>query len=212
MKIGILGTGMVGQTLAAKLAERGEDVLVGTRNPEKASAWAQGAGVKLGSYSEAAAHGQIVINATKGEATLESLRAAGEANLADKIVVDVANPLDFSHGMPPTLTVANNDSLGEQVQRAFPRAKVVKALNTLNAALMVNPGAVGGGDHTIFVCGNDAAAKGEVSRLLASWFGWRDIIDLGDITAARGSEALLLIWVRLMMTLGHANFQFKVVR
>ena len=114
--------------------------------------------------------------------------------------------------MPPTLWVSNTDSLGEQIQRAFPQTKVVKTLNTLNAGLMVNPGGLAGGDHTIFVSGNDAAAKAEVSRLLAEWFGWRDIIDLGDITTARGTESLLPVWVRLMMAFGHANFQFKIVR
>jgi len=212
MKIGILGSGMVGQTLAAKLAERGQDVMVSARSPEKVAAWAAGAGVRVGSVSDTAAHGEIVINATKGEASVDALRAAGEANLAGKILMDIANPLDFSHGMPPTLWVSNTDSLGEQIQRALPQTKVVKTLNTLNAVLMVNPGALAGGDHTIFVSGNDAAAKAEVSRLLAEWFGWRDIIDLGDITTARGTESLLPVWVRLMMAFGHANFQFKIVR
>jgi len=212
MKIGILGSGMVGQTLAAKLAERGGDVMVSARSAEKVAAWAAGAGVKVGSLSETASHGEIVINATKGEASVDALRAAGEANLAGKILIDIANPLDFSGGMPPTLWVSNTDSLGEQIQRAFPQTKVVKTLNTLNAGLMVNPGGLAGGDHTIFVSGNDAAAKAEVSRLLAQWFGWRDIIDLGDITTARGTESLLPVWVRLMMAFGHANFQFKIVR
>jgi predicted dinucleotide-binding enzyme len=212
MKIGIIGSGMVGQTLAAKLAEQGQDVIVSSRSPEKVAAWAASAEVKVGSLSETAAHGEIVINATKGEASVDALRAAGEANLAGKILMDIANPLDFSHGMPPTLWVSNTDSLGEQIQRAFPQTKVVKTLNTLNAGLMVNPGGLAGGDHTIFVSGNDAAAKAEVSRLLTEWFGWRDIIDLGDITTARGTESLLPVWVRLMMTFGHANFQFKIVR
>lgn len=212
MKIGILGSGMVGQTLATKLAEQGQDVMVGTRSPEKVAAWAADAGVRLGSLNDTASHGDLVINATKGEASLDALRAAGEANLAGKIVMDIANPLDFSRGMPPTLLVSNTDSLGEQIQQAFPQTRVVKALNTLNAGLMVNPAGLAGGDHTIFVSGNDAAAKAEVSRLLAEWFGWRDIIDLGDITTARGTESLLPVWVRLMMAFGHANFQFKIVR
>ena len=212
MKIGILGSGMVGKALAAKLTEQGHDVMVSSRSPEKVAAWAADAGVKVGSLSETAAHGEIMINATKGDASVDALRAAGEANLADKILMDIANPLDFSRGMPPTLWVSNTDSLGEQIQRAFPQVKVVKTLNTLNANLMVNPGGLGDGEHTIFVSGNDAAAKAEVSRLLAEWFGWRDIIDLGDITTARGTEELLPVWIRLMMMLGHANFQFKIVR
>jgi hypothetical protein len=212
MKIGIFGSGTAGQTLATKLAENGHDVMVGTRGSGQPRDWAQAAGVKLGSLSETAAHGDLVINATKGEASVDALRAAGEANLAGKILIDIANPLDFSHGMPPTLWVSNSDSLGEQIQRAFPQTKVVKTLNTLNAGLMVNPGALAGGAHTIFVSGNDPAAKAEVSRLLAEWFGWRDIIDLGDITTARGTESLLPVRVRLMMAFGHANFQCKIVR
>lgn len=213
MKISILGSGMVGQTIGVKLAALGHDVMVGTRSPEKLRDWAaQNPGVKVGSLRESAAHGEFVFNATNGGGSLDALRQAGEANLNGKILVDIANPLDFSRGMPPTLFVSNTDSLGEQIQRAFPDVKVVKSLNTLNASLMVEPDAVGGGDHTIFVSGNDPDAKAEVSRLLSAWFGWRDIIDLGDITTARGTESLLPVWIRLMMTFGHPNFQFKVVR
>jgi predicted dinucleotide-binding enzyme len=213
MKIGILGSGMVGQTIGAKLVGLGHDVVVGTRSPEKLREWsAQHAGVRIGSLAEAAAHGEIAFNATNGGGSLDALSQAGAANLDGKILVDIANPLDFSRGMPPTLFVSNDDSLGEQIQRAFPGVKVVKSLNTLNAYLMVNPGLVAGGDHTIFVSGNDADAKAEVIRRFGEWFGWRDIIDLGDITTARGTEALLPVWIRLMMAFGHANFQFKIVR
>jgi predicted dinucleotide-binding enzyme len=213
MKIGILGSGMVGQTIGAKLVGLGHDVVVGTRSPEKLREWsAQHAGVRIGSLAEAAAHGEIAFNATNGGGSLDALSQAGAANLDGKILVDIANPLDFSRGMPPTLFISNTDSLGEQIQQAFPGVKVVKSLNTLNAYLMVNPGLVGGGDHTIFVSGNDADAKAEVARLFGEWFGWRDIIDLGDITTARGTEALLPVWIRLMMAFGHANFQFKIVR
>jgi predicted dinucleotide-binding enzyme len=213
MKIGILGSGMVGQTIGAKLVELGHDVVVGTRSPEKLREWsAQHAGARIGSLAEAAAHGEIVFNATNGGGSLDALRQAGAANLDGKILVDIANPLDFSRGMPPTLFISNTDSLGEQIQQAFPGVKVVKSLNTLNAYLMVNPGLVAGGDHTIFVSGNDADAKAEVIRRFGEWFGWRDIIDLGDITTARGTEALLPVWIRLMMAFGHANFQFKIVR
>ena len=132
--------------------------------------------------------------------------------IAGKVLVDISNPLDFSKGFPPSLTVANTDSLGEQIQRAFPRVRVVKTLNTTTAALMVNPAAVGGGDHTMFVAGNDAAAKNEVKRFLGEWFGWRDVIDLGDLTNARGSELLLPIWTRLYAALGSPMFNFKIVR
>jgi predicted dinucleotide-binding enzyme len=212
MKIGIFGSGMVGKTIGAKLAELGHDVIVGSRSPEKLREWAASVGAKAGSYTETARFGQILFNATKGDSSVEVLRAAGEANLNGKILVDIAIPLDFSGGMPPALFVSNTDSLGEQIQRAFPGVKVVKSLNTMNAALMVDPRLVGGGDHTLFVSGNDAAAKAEVSRLLSEWFGWRDIIDLGDITTARGTESVLPLWIRLMMVFGHPSFQFKVVR
>jgi predicted dinucleotide-binding enzyme len=226
MRIGVLGTGLVGQTLAGKLAELGHDVFVGTRDPaatlERSGTdrygnppfkdWrAQHSKVAFGTLAEAAAHGEVIINATNGAATLDALDAAGGQNLAGRVVVDVANPLDFSKGMPPSLTVCNTDSLGEQIQRRFPAAKVVKTLNTVNASVMIAPRAVGGGDHTIFVSGNDAGAKKTVSDILRQ-FGWKDIVDLGDITTARGSEMLLPIWIRLWGVVGSPMFNFKIVR
>jgi predicted dinucleotide-binding enzyme len=153
----------------------------------------------------------MLINATAGEASLEVLKHAGDASLAAKVLLDIANPLDFSRRMPPTLTVSNTDSLGEQLQRAFPRAKVVKSLNTMNARLMVNPGAVAGGEHTVFLSGNDGAAKAVVADLLRG-FGWKDIVDLGDITTARGAEMFLPLWVRLMGAVQSPMFNVKVVR
>ena len=224
MKVGIVGSGVVGQTLGAKLVERGEDVVLGTRSPgdtEKKRGmgpplkdWLGRTGNKgrIATFAEAASHGEIVINATSGMGSLEALTLAGEKNLDGKILVDVANPLDFSHGMPPSLTVCNTDSLGEQIQRAFPAAKVVKTLNTMTASLMVDPAKVGGGDHDIFVSGNDADAKKRVAELLAHWFGWRSVIDLGDITTARGAEMILPIWVRLYGVLGTGMFNFKIMR
>ncbi len=213
MKLGILGSGRVGQTLAAKLAEVGQDVMVGTRSPAKLKEWlAQHPAVKAGTYDEAAAFGDMLFNVTPGHATLDVLRSLEPAHLDGKILIDVANPLDFSQGMPPRLFVVNTDSLGEQVQRAFPETRVVKALNTLTAALMVDPGSLAGGDHTLFLSGDDADAKARVAARFAEWFGWRDILDVGDITTARGTEALLLIWVRLMQKFGTGNFQFKIVR
>jgi predicted dinucleotide-binding enzyme len=224
MKIGILGSGVVGQTLGAKLIERGEDVVLGTRSPDKREGkrgmgaalddWLRSTGGKarIASFADAAAHGEIVINATNGAGSLDALTLAGARNLDGKILIDVANPLDFSRGMPPSLTVCNTDSLAEQIQRAFPNAKVVKTLNTTNAQVMVNPAQVGGGDHDLFVSGNDAAAKARVTELLKQWFGWRTVIDLGDITTARGAEMLLPIWVRLMGVLGTPFFNFKIVR
>jgi predicted dinucleotide-binding enzyme len=226
VKIGILGTGVVGQALAGKLAELGHDVMVGTRDvagtlahtepnaygmPSFSMWQKQNQGVKLGNFSDAAAHGEILFNATNGEASLDALRLAGESNLNGKILVDISNPLDFSKGLPPTLSICNTDSVGEQIQRSFPSVKVVKTLNTVTAALMVNPRLIAGGDHHLFVSGNDGAAKAQVSRLLGAWFGWENIIDLGDITTARGTEMYLPIWLRLWGALGTGLFNVKIV-
>jgi 8-hydroxy-5-deazaflavin:NADPH oxidoreductase len=226
MKIGILGTGAVGQTYADKLSGRGHAVMIGTRDVAETMArdkpdgfgnppfhvWReQHPGVAVGSFAEAARHGEIVIEALSGAAVLDVAGALAE-ELAGKILIDVSNALDFSKGFPPTLAVCNTDSLGEQLQRELPRTKVVKTLSTVNASVMVDPGSVGGGDHTAFVSGNDAAAKAEVTRAIREWFGWQDVIDLGDITTARGPEMLLPIWLRLMQSLGTAAFGFKIVR
>jgi 8-hydroxy-5-deazaflavin:NADPH oxidoreductase len=227
MKIAVLGTGMVGQTIAGKLAELGHEVIMGTRDAEKAKSrkgtdamgrpavgdWlSMHPEIKLATLSEAAAAGEIIVNATSGFGTLDALGHAGSENLRNKVLIDIANPLDFSKGMPPTLWVCNTDSLGEQIQKAFPEAKVVKALNTMNAYLMVNPSLVPG-DHSVFMSGNDAEAKKAVLGILAS-FGWKteNIIDLGDITTARGTEQMLPIWVRLMGVFGHPVFNFSIVK
>ena len=224
MKIGIIGSGVVGQTLGAKLVERGEDVVLGTRSPgsmddkrgfgQSLDDWLKTAGSKarVGTFADAAAHGEVVINATSGTVSLEALRLAGEQNLRGKILIDVSNPLDFSKGMPPTLTVCNTDSTGEQIQRAFPAAKVVKTLNTTNVQVMVDPASVAGGDHDLFVSGNDPEAKARVTELLRQWLGWRTVIDLGDITTSRGVEMLLPVWLRLWGALGSPLFNFKIAR
>jgi len=214
VRIGILGTGVVGQTIGGKLADLGHDVKLGSRTAtnEEAAKWVaqHGSHASQGTFADAASFGEIVFNCTSGMVSLEALHSAGAANLAGKVLVDVSNPLDFSHGMPPTLSVCNSDSIAEQIQRAFPDAKVVKTLNTTNAAVMVNPSVVPG-DHDIFVSGNDAGAKSQVSELLRS-FGWKTIIDLGDISSARGVEMLLPIWLRLMGTFKTATFNFHVAR
>ena len=214
VRIGILGTGVVGQTIGGKLADLGHDVKLGSRTAtnEKAAKWVaqHGSHASQGTFADAASFGEIVFNCTSGMVSLEALHSAGAANLAGKVLVDVSNPLDFSHGMPPTLSVCNSDSIAEQIQRAFPDAKVVKTLNTTNAAVMVNPSVVPG-DHYIFVSGNEAGAKSQVSELLRS-FGWKTIIDLGDISSARGVEMLLPIWLRLMGTFKTATFNFHVAR
>jgi len=216
MKHAVLGTGTVGQTIATKLVSRGHEVRMGARDAtnEKAAAWAKGAGPKAshGTFSDAAAFGEVIWNCTKGEGSLEALRAAGAANLRGKPLLDLSNPLDFSKGFPPTLSVCNHDSLAEQIQRAFPEAKVVKTLNTLTAALMVDPRKLGGGDHDVFVSSNDAGAKQVATAILEEDFGWQRILDLGDLTSARGTEAWLLLWTRLYGALGHANHNLKIVR
>jgi predicted dinucleotide-binding enzyme len=167
--------------------------------------------VKLGTFGEAAAHGEMVVNATAGAVSLEALEQAGEENLNGKVLIDISNPLDFSKGMPPTLSVSNTDSLGEQIQRTFPEARVVKTLHTMNAYLMVDPTQLAGADHTVFVCGDDLEAKAKVTELLQS-FSWTDVIDLGDITTARGTEMMLPIWLRLFGALQKPIFNFKIVR
>lgn len=215
MRIGVLGTGTVGQTLGGKLVELGHQVMMGSREAgnEKAVAWAEQAGGSAdeGSFADAAEFAEFVVNATAGTASMAALGQAGADNLNGKTLLDVANPLDFSQGMPPTLSVCNTDSLGEQIQRAFPEAKVVKALNTVNADVMIDP-AIVPGSHTIFVCGDDDAAKGQVLELLES-FGWPGdaILDLGAITAARGTEMYLALWLRLWGATGTGHLNVKVV-
>lgn len=218
MRIAVLGTGMVGRALAARLAELGHDVTMGTRDPEQtrargdeASTWlADHASVALATFADAAAAGDLVIHAGNGQTALEVLVQAGADNLAGKVLVDVANPLDFSAGFPPTLFVKDTDSLGEQVQRAFPSARVVKTLNTLNADLMVHPGQLPE-PTTVFLSGDDAAAKETVAGLLRS-FGHTDVLDLGDISTARGTEMYLPLWLRMMGAVGHATFNLRIVR
>jgi 8-hydroxy-5-deazaflavin:NADPH oxidoreductase len=226
MKIGVLGTGIVGQTLSVGLAARDHDVMIGTRDVQAAlartaseQAWVPAFGpwheenpdVKVGTFAEAAAHGEVVVNATAGGGSLDALSSAGAANLNGKILIDVANALDFSGGMPPTLSVANTDSLGEQIQRAFPDAKVVKTLNTVSALVMVAPAAVAGADHHVFVSGDDADAKAQVVGWLGEWFGWQNVIDLGGISSARGPEMYLTLWLGLMGSTGSPMFNMKLV-
>ena len=211
MHIAVLGTGSVGRTLAARLVELGHGVRLGTRDPSATRSrddWSEPAGVELTTFADATADADLAIHAGNGVAALDLLGAAGD--LTGKVLVDISNPLDFSAGFPPTLFVKDTDSLGEQVQRAFPEAKVVKSLNTLTASLMVEPKSLGE-SSTVFVSGEDAAAKATVVELLES-FGHDDVIDLGGIETARGTEMVLPIWLRLMGTLGTGHFNFKVVR
>ena len=226
MRVAVLGTGVVGKTIADRLAGLGHQVIVGTRDPEATlmveetdrmgnppmKRWLEEhPAIQLRTLPDAAAGAEMIVNATNGAGSVEALRSAGASNLAGKVLMDIANPLDFSRGMPPSLSVVNTDSLAEQIQREFPTALVVKTLNTTNASVMVQPETVHGGDHTMFLCGDDVGAKATVRTVLES-FGWTDIIDLADITAARGSEMILPIWLRLMGALNTAAFNFNVVR
>jgi predicted dinucleotide-binding enzyme len=220
MRIAVLGTGTVGATVGTKLLSLGHDVVMGSRTAdnEKAAAWvvsaarAGGGTATAAAYADAAARSDLVVNATAGTGSLDALRAAGAANLSGKVLLDLANPLDFSGGFPPLLTVCNTDSLGEQIQREFPAALVVKSLNTVTVAVMVEPHLVPG-EHSVFVSGEDANAKGEVRNLLLS-FGWPagSIIDLGGIVTARGAEMYLPLWLNLMGALGTPMFSIAVVR
>lgn len=216
MHVAVLGTGMVGRTLGTKLASLGHRVTMGSRRAgnEAAVAWAAGAGERAGqgSFADAAAPADLVVNATAGAASIAALTAAGAANLAGKVLVDVSNPLDTSAGMPPTLSVCNTDSMGEQIQRAFPDARVVKTLNTVNCDVMVDPSFLPS-PHTMFLAGNDDAAKADVRALLES-FGWPpdDVVDLGDIGGSRGMEMYLPLWLRLWQATGTGHLNVRLVR
>ena len=227
MKIAVLGTGVVAKTIAGKLASIGHEVVLGTRDPATTMArtdpdsfgqppvseWRDShPSVGLETFAAAAAGAEVIVNATAGAIGTAALELAGADNLDGKILIDISNPLDFSKGFPPSLSVCNDDSLGERIQRAFPGARVVKTLNTVNATLMVDPGQLAEGDHTMFVAGNDAAAKQAVSGFLREWFGWKDVLDLGDISNARGTEMVLPLWTRIYASTGNPMFAFKVVR
>jgi predicted dinucleotide-binding enzyme len=217
MKIGILGTGEVGHLLGSRLIENGHQVMMGGReaNNPKGLEFVNkhSSNASYGRFSEAAAFGEIVFNATNGRFALDALKLAN-TSFAGKIIIDVANPLDFST-KPPILIpeFANTNSIGESIQRNFPEAKVVKTLNTLGMALAVNPGQLNNGEHSIFVAGNDEAAKTRTKTLLTE-FGWKveNIIDIGDITGARAMELFLILSVRLLMSLGMPVFNIKVIK
>lgn len=208
----MLGTGMVGRTLAPAFAALGHDVVVGTRHPGTTAArddWTLE--LPLRAYPDVAAGADLVVNATNGRASLAVLAAVGAAALDGRVLLDVANPLDASAGFPPTLAVKDTDSLAEQIQRAFPGARVVKSLNTVNCNVMVDPTRVGDGGTTMFVAGDDAGARGVVVSLLQT-LGWRDVIEFEELSAARGMEMWLPLWIRLMGRLGTADFNIRVVR
>jgi len=228
VKIAVLGTGVVGQTLAGRLAALGHQVTVGTRDPDATlartapeegsgppvfSAWqAENPQVELATFDGATVQAELVINATAGGISLQALAAAGAANLDGKVILDVANTLDFSNGFPPSLSVVNTDSLAEQIQRAYPAARVVKSLNTMNCQVMVDPARVPG-EHAVFVSGDDPAAKAMVAELLSE-LGWPPsaIWDLGSLSTARGVEMILPLWLSIMRKLGGGDFNFAIAR
>ena len=227
MDVAVLGTGIVGRTLAARLAELGHEVVIGTRDVDETlartepdgmgnppyAAWQEGhPDVRLVTFPEAGAHGELVVNATSGGGSLAALESVGAERLAGKVLVDVANALDFSQGMPPVLSVVNTDSLGEQIQRAFPDVRVVKTLNTVNAFVMVEPARVPG-EHVIFISGDDAAAK-EIVKGVLQGFGWGEgsIIDLGGIRTARSAEMYLPLWLSLWGVTGTGDFNIGINR
>ncbi len=216
MKIAVFGTGNVGDTIGSKLVELGHQVMMGSRTKtnEKALAFVSKHHGKAfaGTFAEAAAYGELLINCTAGTGSIAALYEAGHLNLSGKILLDVSNPLDFSRGMPPSLSIVNTHSLGEEIQNTFPEVKVVKSLNTMWCGLMVNPSLIGNGEHQVFICGNDEEAKKTIKILLQS-FGWKEnyILDLGDISGARATEMYLPLWLRIWGATKNGTFNFKLV-
>lgn len=214
MRIAVLGTGTAGRVLSTRLAQLGHTVTLGTRDPASTAAREdveQVPGVALASFADAVDGVDVVVVALNGAVALDVLGSLGPDALSGTVLMDVTNPLDFSGGFPPTLRVKDTDSLGEQVQRMLPATKVVKTLNTMNAAVMAHPERVGDGDHTVFVSGESPTAKAVVEGLLLE-MGHTDILDLGGIESARGVEMFLPLWLRVLGALGTADFQVKVVR
>jgi predicted dinucleotide-binding enzyme len=223
MKIGLIGSGVVAQTLGAKLVELGHDVVLGTRDPKKLDEKKMMAGslrewletvqhkARVVTFQEAAVYGEVLVNATHGLASIEALKLAGVDKVGSKVLIDTANELDFSQGMPPRVLAAQDRCLAEDIQKTFANLKVVKAFNMVAAPVMVNPKALNHGDHSLLICGNDAAAKGKVTEILKS-FGWSDVVDVGDISATRGLEMYLGLWVRLWGTLQTPMVNIKIVR
>jgi 8-hydroxy-5-deazaflavin:NADPH oxidoreductase len=220
MNIGVLGTGMVGEAIATALTEKEHNVRMGSRSAsnEKATAWVNKSNnhATQGDFNDAAAFGEIVFLCLNGAHALDAVRSIDADSINGKIVIDVTNPLDFSKGMPPRLIegLNNSTSLGEEIQNTLPASRVVKVLNTITANLMVNPKLVNNGDHTLFICGNDADAKNKVKHFLVDTFGWKpeNLLDLGGIIAARGTEAYVPFWVMIMQANGSPMFNVKVVK
>jgi 8-hydroxy-5-deazaflavin:NADPH oxidoreductase len=218
MKIGILGTGMVGIALGTKLVQVGHEVTMGSRsaNNEAAQKWAASLGERAhaATFRDAAVFGEVIISCTGGMHSMEALQSVGAEPLQNKILIDVSNPLQQDKDGSMILGFCNTDSLGERIQRAFPQTRVVKALNTVNCDIMIEPSRVPG-DHNLFICGNDPASKKRVTQYLNEWFGWKpdNVIDVGDITAACGTEMMMPLWMRLFQgVIGHPHFNWQIVQ
>jgi predicted dinucleotide-binding enzyme len=214
MQIGVLGSGITGQTIGSKLIQLGHEVMLGSRSEASppAVAWARDMGGQhalYGTFMNAAAFGEIIFNCTLGSASLAVLEQAGAENLNGKILIDTSNPLDRSTDQW-SLTVSNTDSLGEQIQRTYPETRVVKTLNTVNANVMVDPAKLLERTH-VFVSGDDIEAKATVVRILRDWFGWKEIIDLGGIETSRSVEMYVLLWHSLRNAISSQRFNIKVV-
>ncbi|HYK93288.1 MAG TPA: NAD(P)-binding domain-containing protein [Thermoplasmata archaeon] len=214
MRVGVLGSGDVGRTLATGFAGAGHDVCIGSRSAANAelAAWkkSSGAKVSIGTFRDAAAHGEVVVLATLGSVVDSVIDLAGADEFRGKLVLDATNALDFSHGMPPGLFVGTTDSLGERIQRRLPEAHVVKCFNTVPHVLMVHP-KLKNAPLEMLICGNDASAKKRTTEILQS-LGWTGAIDVGGIESARWLEALVPLWVRVGATLGTFGHAFVVAR
>ena len=212
-RVGVLGSGEVGRRLAVGFCSRGHDVMIGSREPGKPELqdWLSddGAGIKAGTFAEAAAHGELLVLAVQGNAAEEAIAAAGPANFSGKVVIDATNPLDFSGGFPPRLSITGADSLGERVQRALPEAKVVKAFNTIGNPYFVDP-SFSEGQPTMLVAGDDDGAKQTVRDVLAD-FGWSDVVDIGGIEGSRELEAICIVWVKIGGARGSWDHAFKLL-
>lgn len=227
MNIGIFGTGVVGRTLAAKLNTKGHDVMIGTRVVEATMARPAATGssarpfsewlkdnpsIALGTFEQTSAYGEVIINATKGTGAIDAVGISARADLEGKILIDLSNPLDYSNGFPPSLFVCNTDSLAEQIQRALPHVRVVKTLNVVNCNVMADPAALVDGEHQMMVCGNDPTARAAVAGYLKEWFGWKEVIDIGNLTGARAMEMMLPMWLHLYKAFGTTSIGWNIVR
>jgi predicted dinucleotide-binding enzyme len=212
-KVGVLGSGEVGRRLAAGFSGRGHDVMIGSREAAKPELreWlsGDGAGVTAGTFAQTAAHGDLLVLALLGNVAQEVINDAGVENFSGKVVIDAMNPLDFSSGFPPGLSIAGDDSLGECVQRALPEAKVVKAFNTIGNQYFVDP-SFGDGAPTMLIAGDDEDAKRTVADALAD-FGWSDVIDIGGIEGSRELEAICIAWVKIGGKRGAWDHGFKLL-